>query len=82
MFEVPQVITTGEISWKDRIFNTCDTGFTDSPAPLIQEIRVELWDSEGNVLAEIWSTNPGDPDFQEGPNNYSFENDLSIFGTR
>jgi len=68
-FTVPSNIVSAQISWKDRIFNLF-TAFSDPT----QEVRVQLVNSAGTtVLAEIFSTNPGDPLIQVGPNTRSFD---------
>ncbi len=67
-FTVPTNVTEADISWKDRIRNTASV-FSDPN----QEFRVELLDAEMNVISEIFSTNPGDPNIQIGPNARQFE---------
>jgi hypothetical protein len=65
---IPSNIISAEFNWMDRIF---------SHAPLVdppQEASVQIRDSTGTfVIAEIWSTNDGDPNIQPGPNLKSFD---------
>ncbi|MEZ5944657.1 MAG: M36 family metallopeptidase [Planctomycetaceae bacterium] len=63
---VPRGINSATLSWLDRIFSFATISDPD------QEFRVQLWDEADAVLATIFSTNPGDPDVQPGPNNRSF----------
>jgi len=73
VFTVPFGITSSTVSWKDRIDNIA--GFYSDPD---QEIRIEIRDATGvTVLTTIFSTNPGDPLVQAGPNIRSF--DLTAF---
>ena len=73
VFTVPFGITSSTVSWKDRIDNIA--GFYSDPD---QEIRIEIRDATGvTVLTTIFSTNPGDPIVQPGPNIRSF--DLTAF---
>ena len=65
---VPVDITTGTLSWSDRIRNYARV-FSDPN----QEFRVNLRDSGGGLIQEIFSTDPGDPLQQLGPNNRSFD---------
>ncbi len=67
-FTVPTNVMEADISWKDRIRNTASV-FSDPS----QEFRVELLDENMNVISEIFSTNPGDPNIQIGPNPRQFE---------
>ena len=63
---VPADIISATLSWSDRIRNFA-TQFADPN----QEFRVLILDGAGNLLEEIFSTNPGDPLQQAGPNNRS-----------
>jgi len=65
---VPSGITSATLSWNDRIQNRA-TVFSDPN----QEYRVEITDAGGTPIQEIFSTNPGDPLIQLGPNNRSFD---------
>ncbi len=67
-FTVPRFVSSAVLSWQDRIRNYADD-FVDT----IQEWRVELIDTSGNVLHEVFSTQPGDPNQQLGPNLRSFD---------
>ncbi len=67
-FVVPSGVQSANVNWNDRIFNS--QVFSDPN----QEVRVEIRDSTGTiVLASIFSTNPGDPSIQPGPNARSFD---------
>jgi hypothetical protein len=66
-FVVPNGITSAVLSWSDRIRNF-HTSFVDPD----QELRVEITDVDGNVIFQVFSTDPGDPLMQIGPNNRSF----------
>ena len=65
---VPSGITSATLSWNDRIQNRALV-FSDPN----QEYRVEITDAGGTPIQEIFSTNPGDPLIQLGPNNRSFD---------
>lgn len=65
-FVVPAVVSSATLSWSDRIQNHAGT-FVDPT----QEFRVQILNSVGGVLATVFSTNPGDPGTQLGPNNRS-----------
>jgi len=67
-FVVPSNIQSAMVSWNDRIRNAAGT-FSDPN----QEFRVELIDVSLNVIQEIYSTNPGDPTMQIGPNFRQFD---------
>ncbi len=67
-FTVPADFAAAELSWQDRIRNH-HSSFVDGA----QEFRVELVDSSGNVLHEIFATQPGDPTQQVLPNLRSFD---------
>lgn len=67
-FIVPAGITNALISWNDRINNLASV-FEDPN----QEFRVELLDAGLNVIQQIYSTNPGDPLVQVGPNFRQFD---------
>ena len=67
-FTVPTKVVSAQLSWDDRIRTT---GAFRDPS---QEARVQIRDSAGTtVLATVFSTNPGDPIFQIGPNTRSFD---------
>ncbi|MFD2724911.1 HYR domain-containing protein [Hyunsoonleella rubra] len=66
---VPTGITQANISWLDRIRNYAGTGFSDPN----QEFRVMLLDAAMTPIQEIFSTNPGDPNTQLGPNSRNFD---------
>ena len=65
---VPSNIQSAVLSWSDRIRNDASE-FSDPN----QEWRVLILDSSGNLIQEIFSTDPGDPLQQIGPNNRSFD---------
>jgi len=68
VFTVPSGIISSQVSWKDRIFSSI--GFSDPN----QEVRIEIRDATGIiVLTTLFSTDPGDPTTQAGPNNRSFD---------
>jgi hypothetical protein len=65
---IPSNIISADFSWQDRIFSHI------SLVDPTQEVRVLITDSTGtSVIAEIWSTNNGDPPIQPGPNARSFD---------
>lgn len=68
-FTVPGGIANAVLSWSDRIRNFASVGFSHPN----QEFRVELLDSASNVISQVFTTNPGDPTQQVGPNNRSFD---------
>ncbi len=67
-FVVPAGILSATLSWSDRLVN--DGGDFADPN---QEYRVRIEDAGGNLLEEVFSTNPGDPVSQVGPNLRSFD---------
>ena len=67
-FVVPANITEAVLSWQDRIRN-----FAAEYSDPTQEFRVEIVDSTGVLIQEIFSTSPGDPLIQVGPNDRSFD---------
>jgi hypothetical protein len=67
-FRVPTGLTSAVLSWSDRIRNHANV-FSDPN----QEYRVNLHDAGGNVIQEIFSTNPGDAPMQVGPNPRFFD---------
>ena len=66
---VPEVVNSAVLSWSDRIRNFASGGFVDP----IQEWRVLVLDNGGSLIQEVYSTNPGDPNQQIGPNDRSFD---------
>jgi PKD repeat protein len=66
-FVVPATVTQATLSWQDRIRNSA--AFVDPN----QEFRVVITDAAGAVLQTVFSTNPGDPSTQTGPNSRSFD---------
>jgi hypothetical protein len=65
---IPSNIISADLKWMDRIFS--HTNLQDP----FQEAHVQIRDSTGtSVIAEIWSTNNGDPQIQPGPNTRSFD---------
>jgi hypothetical protein len=79
-FTVPTGISSANVSWDDRIFNFAgvESNVFEDPN---QEARVEILNSDGTtVLDTIWSTNPGDPDIQPGPNPRSFDITTTLQG--
>jgi len=74
-FTVPTGVASANVSWDDRIHSF--DPFRDPG----QEIRVEIRDSTGTiVLATIFSTDPGDPQIQVGPNARSFDITTTLQG--
>ncbi len=69
VFVVPDNVTSAVLSWSDRIQNFASQGFVDPG----QEWRVLVFGVTGNPIQEVFSTNPGDPDLQLGPNHRSFD---------
>jgi len=65
---LPANIVSATLSWSDRIRNHAPD-FRDPR----QEWRVLIKDTSGNLIQEVFSTNPGDPTIQIGPNNRSFD---------
>lgn len=65
---LPTAITSATLNWADRIRN--HAGVYSEPN---QEWRVQIEDILGNLLYEVFSTSPGDPLMQVGPNNRSFD---------
>ena len=65
-FVVPATVHQATLSWSDRIQNFA-AAFVDPG----QEFRVQILSSTDAVLATVFSTNPGDPLIQFGPNNRS-----------
>lgn len=63
---IPPGIFSGRLSWNDRIRNFAAI-FLDPG----QEYRVLITDLDGVLLQEVFSTNPGDPLLQIGPNSRS-----------
>jgi len=72
-FVIPSIgIMSATLTWSDRIINYAadiGQGFVDP----FQEFRVELLDSGGSVISQVFSTNPGDPLIQIGPNLRTFD---------
>jgi len=60
---VPMDVFSARLSWNDRVRNWAYT-YSDPN----QEWRVLVKDVNGNVLQEVYSTNPGDLPLQTGPN--------------
>lgn len=53
---VPEWMPSAYLSWADRIENWAGV-FSEHK----QEFRVQIWDTEGGLLEEVFSTDPGDP---------------------
>lgn len=71
---LPGSFSSIQFSWSDRIENWA-SAFNDP----LQEFRVQLIDFvTGNLITELFSTNPGDPLIQFGPNNRSFDVTASL----
>lgn len=64
---VPAGITHATLSWLDRIRNFA-ASFSDPD----QEFRVNVLTSGGTLIQQVFSTNPGDPLIQTGPNSRNF----------
>src|SRR5206468_8731609 len=67
-FTVPAVVGRATLTWSDRIQNFFNQ-FVDPN----QEFRVQILTSAGALIQTVFSTNPGDPLIQLGPNNRSFD---------
>ena len=67
LISVPQNIRRATLSWSDRVFNYA-TAYVDPG----QEFRVKLFFNPGTDV-EVYSTRPGDPLLQPGPNSRSFD---------
>ncbi|AFL80257.1 HYR domain-containing protein [Aequorivita sublithincola DSM 14238] len=67
-FIVPSDVQNAIVSWNDRIRN--NAGVFSDPN---QEFRVDLVDASMSVIQEVFSTNPGDPTTQIGPNFRQFD---------
>lgn len=61
---VPNNVFAASLTWNDRVRN--QAGIFSDPN---QEWRVLIRDSAGTPLQEVFSTNPGDPAIQIGPNS-------------
>lgn len=68
-------VISANLSWSDRIRNYGGQ-FSDPN----QEWRVHIQTAGGAFISEVYSTNPGDPLIQIGPNNRSFDM-TSLFNT-
>ncbi|WP_253157615.1 pre-peptidase C-terminal domain-containing protein [Stieleria tagensis] len=66
---VPNSVTSATLSWSDRIRNYATAGFVEPG----QEWRALVMDTSGNLIQEVYSTQPGDPLSQLEPNNRSFD---------
>ena len=64
----PNNVLAANLAWDDRIRNHASV-FSDPN----QEFRVLFRDLAGGFLFEVFSTNPGDPLLQIGPNNRLFD---------
>lgn len=67
---LPAEVTAAMLSWSDRIRNFDFFGTYQDPE---QEFRVLLENDAGVVIAEVYSTDPGDAPQQLGPNDRSFD---------
>lgn len=65
---IPVGVTRAVLSWSDRVRNHAGV-FVDP----IQEWRVLIKSPGGTLLQEVFSTDPGDPFHQIGPNDRSFD---------
>src|SRR5262245_38601045 len=65
-FTVPSGVFSASLTWNDRIRNFAGV-FSDPN----QEWRVVIRDTRGALLHEVYSTTPGDPFLQVGPNSRS-----------
>jgi len=63
-FVVPSTVSSAILTWSDRIQNFA-TAFQDPN----HEYRVQVLDNVGNLVQTVYSTNPGDPLIQLGPNS-------------
>ena len=66
-FRVPAGIAAAQLSWLDRIQSFAPLGDPD------QEFRVQFRTTSDVLIAEIYSTDAGDPAIQIGPNSRSFD---------
>ncbi len=66
-FLLPDSFTSLVLSWQDRIRS--QTALADPR----QEFRVNIRDASNGLIQTVFSTNPGDPSMQVGPNLRSFE---------
>jgi hypothetical protein len=64
---VPSNITSATLSWSDRIVNYHDCFGVN------QKFQVVFLDENSNLVSQIFSTEPGDPLMQYGPNDRSFD---------
>ena len=65
---VPEAVQSAVLSWSDRIRNY-STFFSDPR----QEWRVRIQGPGGDTIHHVFSTNPGNPLLQTGPNRRSFD---------
>ena len=78
LITLPASFSSSILNWKDRIMNYNNglhPGCIGSPAGYFnpqQQFRVELLNSSLSVITTVFSTNPGDPYFQAGPNIRNF----------
>ena len=70
VIQVPLNVSNATFSWTDRIRNHSPFGGFSDPN---QEFRVLVEGIAGGLIQELFSTNPGDPTQQIGPNNRSFD---------
>ena len=66
IINVPNNVFAASLTWNDRVRN--HAGIFSDPN---QEWRVLIRDSAGTSIQEVFSTNPGDPLIQIGPNSRS-----------
>lgn len=65
---IPADIASATISWDDIVRNACSVFMEPR-----QAFRVLIEDASGGLIAEVWSTNPGDPAYQMGPNSRAID---------
>ena len=65
---VPSHVDSATLGWSDRIRN-----YAEAFSEPHQEWRVSILDGGGNKIREVFSTNPGDPLQQIGPNHRSYD---------
>ncbi len=72
---LPDDVSSATLSWVDSIRNFDFQGRYADPG---QEFRVQLLDSAGGLIVELFSTDPGDPPAQIGPNFREYDVSLHL----
>ena len=76
---LPSNVSYANLSWKDRIKNYnsptrpafCNSGPIGYINPF-QQFSVNVLDASNNLIGTVFTTNPGDPYIQDGPNYRNF----------